>query len=140
MTRQILGILAASVAAPYLGAVSLGISIALSAPAMPSLDGIAKFFIGIAFIGTFGLVLYGLPVLGVAIIAALILYALDARSIMAAAIPASIIGACFGILLTAPNFDDWPLIPGCFISGFICGWIYWRIALQCKASSGELLV
>lgn len=122
MKRQVLGVVAASAAAPYLGAASLGISTALRSPGVSSLVNVIELFMATAYFGTVALVIFGIPVLAFAAIAALILYALDTRSII---VIAATIGACFGSAFALPSFHEWPLIPGCLISG----WIYWRIAL-----------
>lgn len=130
MKRYVLGVITASAAAPYLVAASLGISVALESQNWSALEGLIDLLIGMVFFGTFGLLIYGLPVLAFAVFAALILYAFDIRSIIVIVATASIIGLCFGLLLLLQNFDNWPLILGCVISGAVCGWIYWRIAIR----------
>lgn len=130
MRRRILGVLAATASAPYLGAASFLISEELKDPNLPSIESAAEFFAGIVMFGTAGLIIYGIPVLAVVAIAALVLHVLDADSLFVITAIASLIGLCFGLFLTAPDFREWPIAPSAFISAAICGWIYWRIAMS----------
>jgi hypothetical protein len=130
MKRRILGILAASAVAPYLGAASFLVSMALKDPSLPTIESAAEFFTGIMMFGTAGLIIYGIPVLAFVAIAALVLHALDAHSPLIITAIASLVGLCFGLFLTSPDFHEWSVIPSAFISAAICGWIYWRIALR----------
>ncbi len=139
MRRHILGVIASATAAPYLVAAGLGITVSLESPKPSAFENIVDLLIGTVLFGTFGLLIYGLPVLAFGIFAALIFYAFDIRSITVVATVGSIIGLCFGLLLILQNDDNWPLIPGCLISGAICGWIYWRIAIHDKSSAVESL-
>jgi hypothetical protein len=130
MICWILGIFAASAVAPYLGATCHLVSMGLRDPGLPSLQTAVEFFPGIVMFGTVGLFLYGTPVLAAVATAALVLHALDARSPFFVTAITSLMGLCFGLYMTSPNFDEWPLIPSAFISAAICGWIYWRIAIR----------
>ncbi len=134
MKRQLLGLLAATMAAPYLVvlfASSLGRDLTSNSYGWrPSLE-------DILFYGTFGLVLFGLPLLAVAGIAIAVLTRLGWASLWTALLA----GAVIGSVSIAVMYGDGPIdtLLGA-VSGAICGWIYWTIALQQRpdaASSPE---
>lgn len=133
MKRQITGILAASTAAPYLGTLSLLIHGAFgSSHSSHSLftEDFIEILVFLLTFGTLGLFFYGLPLFLASSIAALILYALKAEKPALPICLGSLVGLCFGAFLTASNIqDEWLLVLGCFVSGAICGWIYWHIAI-----------
>ncbi|MCG7394640.1 hypothetical protein MHY87_17180 [Microvirga sp. ACRRW] len=90
--------------------------------------------------GSLGLLIYGLPLILAFSIAALILHAIKAERSALPVCLGSLIGLCFGAFFAASDMqDEWPLFLGCFVSGAICGWIYWRIALRKQADDADLL-
>ncbi len=134
MKRQISGILAASAAAPYLGTLAFLIQGVFgsshSSHSLYAPDVIEGFVLVLTF-GTLGLLIYGLPLILSSSIAALILHALKAEKPALPICLGSLAGLGFGVFLTAPYIqDEWPLLLGCFTSGVICGWIYWRVAVR----------
>jgi hypothetical protein len=130
MARQIGALLLATIAAPYLGALSLLISTILSQGTMWEIHALKEIpeFIGLIFlVGTFGVALYGLPVLLAASVTAFFITRLRVRSPVLIIGAGSLMGFGFGIYINRRNY--WTFVPGLALSGAICGWIYWRIAI-----------
>lgn len=123
--RHVKGVLAASLAAPFLGS----LSIALADP--PLERGLSSAIYITLETGAFILFANGLLlVLLFALLAALVNAAGQFRKPMAL-----LCGAALGLGLTSLLFaTDRPgvqtLLPGAALSGALCGWIYWRIAFH----------
>ncbi len=134
MKRQVTGILAASAAAPYLGTLSFLID-GVFGPSHSShllyAGEVSEGLVLVLTFGTLGLLIYGLPLILASSIAAAILHVLKAEK---PALPiglGSLAGLSFaGFLMESTLQEGWLLLMGCFISGAICGWIYWRVATR----------
>jgi hypothetical protein len=103
MKRQILGVLAASAAAPFLGAVSLYatvILISLNSSGLPSLGDFAEALMAVLFIGFAGIVVYGIPLLLASSIAAPVVSGFSTRSAALAIGIGAVIGLRFGVYIT----------------------------------------
>jgi len=139
MKRHAFGVIAATLAAPYIGAVIFcafieGKLILEGKPItfLSVRDGIINLeniTWEIYFLGTFGLLKYGITIFIVSLAAALIM---GGRAVKAPAFVISaytFIGFCFGShILASFAQTPWWLLPSFMITGAICGWIYWRIA------------
>jgi hypothetical protein len=134
MKRQITGILAASAAVPYLGTLFLllhGVFGSSRSPHSLYAGDFSESLVLLLSFGTLGLLIYGLPLILAFSIAALISHAFKAGKPALPIFLGSLIGWCLGTFLSTSNIrDEWPLLLGCFISGTIGGWIYWRIAIK----------
>jgi hypothetical protein len=139
MLRVIGGILAASLAAPYaasffiygliaLVGASTSTNLLFGAPAY--FDGFLDLF-KFLVIGTLGAMMFGLPIiLGVSIVAFVLhIFALHTkRSVIASG---SVIGCVsLTLLFVEEQSDAWIFPIAGLLSGAICGWIYWRIAIR----------
>ncbi len=137
MERQILGVIAASAAAPYLVGLFFFIYAALSELVSAGSIAFGEFLVTSLFIlvfGTYGLVLFGLPVLIGAIIAAFILHSLNVKSLIWTIGIGGLTGLCCGLYINLAHLErDWITLPDFLLSGSICGWIYWRIAIRDRA-------
>ena len=130
MHRHILGVVAATLVAPYL--------ILLPTLSMSTWSGdFASLLFGIQVaIGL--LMFFGIPTLILAGICAAILYRLKLQTRVWCMVGGAGVGLVFlGIMGSLPgtNWDTsfWPLlglILHFLLSGAACGWIYWRIALK----------
>lgn len=129
MRRHILGVVAATVAAPYL--------VMLLGSPLDSERGLAALWSGIQQ-ATGGLVLFGIPTLILAGICAAILHRLKLQTWVWCMAGGAGVGLVFLGLLTSLTYRHmtksfWPLLLVVLIlllSGAVCGWIYWRIALK----------
>ncbi len=132
MRRHILGVVAATVAAPYL------IVIVAELP-FDKTDGPGLLF-GMQ-VATGALMFFGIPTLIVAGICAAILYRLKLQTrgwcmLGGAGVGLSLLGLILLLFGATMNFSFWPLLFGVLahlLSGALCGWIYWRIALGPRA-------
>jgi len=139
MLRITGGILAASLAAPYvasffitilmaLAGASTGTSLLFGAPSSPGgLLDLFKFLV----IGTFGAMMFGLPILLGASIVAFVLHAFALHTKRPAVASGGGIGCVsLTLLFVQERSDAWIFPLAGLVSGAICGWIYWRIAIR----------
>jgi hypothetical protein len=138
MLRTVGAILAASLAAPYVASLLIHVltalvgastetSLLLAAPSY--FDGfldLLKFLV----IGTFGAMMFGVPIiLGASLVAcALHVFALHTKRYVIAS------GSGLGcvsltLLFVQERSDPWIYPMAGLLSGAICGWVYWRIAI-----------
>lgn len=145
MLRTIGGVLAASLAAPYLASffifylmvlfgASSGADIVFGAPSLfDEFTDSLKFLV----IGTLGLTVFGLPVLFAAGALAFLLNALALHAKHHAVLGGAILGGLSLTLLFGAEPDDLRVFPlAGLLSGAICGWSYWRIALRPRLNEG----
>lgn len=127
MRRHALGVLAATLAAPYLvlflwsvsGLVS-GDHVGLTEP----LD-----LLKVIPLGTVGLILFGLPLLILASLCALAVNAVRRPTWRGPALGGAILGLGFTAVLFADSRDGIAFMTSGALSGALCGWIYGRIAI-----------
>lgn len=132
MDRQIKGIVAATLAAPYVAGLlmTLRIIIIFEHKTLYPLF-TARFYDDIAFLGSVGLLYVGLPTLMLSLVADAILNMLKLRSALSSLLMGSVVGLAFGSFLSASSFrDNIHLVLIFTTSGAICGWIYWHIAIR----------
>lgn len=139
MKRHIWGVLAATVVAPYLTAFLW----CLLGFAAGGIYGVKEPFDILKAIplGTFGLLLFGTPLLVFTSLCAALVNAMGARSWHISVLSGAIPGLGFMIALYVRTLDYDKdaailLISG-LVSGAICGWIYWRIAIKSCSSLGS---
>lgn len=135
MKRQILGVLAASLAAPY-----LAVAFMFALPAWEEaakagiLEALGKLFFWIVLAGTFALIVYGIPILIMATLIAFTLSKLRATSRWIAMAAGSVNGLALGSLaIVLDDGGDWSSLPAFILAGALCGLLYWRIALGGQA-------
>jgi hypothetical protein len=132
MRRHILGVLSATLAAPYLVVFLWHLFALLFGDEV----GIREPFDLIKAIpmGTIALFLFGLPLLTLAIICAAFVNAFDSSSWHGSVLWGFILGLGFMIALFVRSleysFQVTAFLVSGSISGAICGWIYWRIAIR----------
>ncbi|SCY18774.1 hypothetical protein [Microvirga guangxiensis] len=129
MDRQIKGIVGATLAAPYIATILLALPpIILENPLRLFEIG---FYESVLALGTIGLFWSIVPTLILSLLVAGVLNLQRLRSPMASALAGLAIGLCFGTFFSSSNFDsNWHVMLTFCISGAICGWIYWRIAVR----------
>lgn len=136
MRRHILGALAATVAASYLVAflVDFDTPIVVSRANNKPLDPLD--LLGFIDLGTELLEAYGIPLLILASLCVALLYALGYRTKESSMLIGAILGSCFVTVVILPQTADELLdgLVGGFLSGAICGWIYWLIAIRGQAN------
>jgi hypothetical protein len=128
--RHILGVVAATVAAPYL-------VMLIEYLFNNNTRGLTGLWSGIQA-GTMGLVVFGLPTLILAGICAAILHRLKLQARSWCMLGGAGVGLSFHGLIqllpgTTMNIGFWPLLFVLLVnllSGALCGWIYWRIAIR----------
>jgi hypothetical protein len=129
--RHILGILAATVAAPYLVLFLLSFSLLIQGGSA-GLEGPLD-LIKTLPLGTFALLMYGSPLLILSSLLAALLNALGWRSQWAIILGGATLGLCFMHLLFSSSYEPgktgFPVLSIGAICGAVCGWIYWRIAI-----------
>lgn len=131
MGRRILGVLAATIIAPYLVMFLLnlfGLLSGDSAGLKEPLD-----LLKTIPLGTFALLMFGLPLLILASICAALVHLIAQPTWRAPVLSGAILGFGFVATFFVRNleYDAWTftaLISG-LCSGAICGWIYWLIAI-----------
>ncbi|PVE24501.1 hypothetical protein DC522_10470 [Microvirga sp. KLBC 81] len=128
--RQLNGVVGATIAGPYLAAFLLSLLIMFREH-----DNLYRlletdFYAYLFFLGTIGLLYTCIPTLILSLVAAMILRLLRWNPFAKALIAGSSIGLCFGAFLSASDFSsNWYLIAIFLLSGALCGWIYWFIAI-----------
>jgi len=138
--RQLKGIVGATIAGPYLAAFFLSLLIMLREHDNPYGLLETEFYEFVLFSGTIGLLYTCIPTLILSLIAAMILSLLRWSPFTKALTAGSLIGLCFGAFLSASDFSsNWHLMAIFLLSGAICGWIYWRIAIQRTPSNGHAI-
>lgn len=128
MRRHILGVLAAAIAAPYLvlflwslfGLVS-GDRAGMKEP----LD-----LLKVIPLGTIGLMIVGIPLLILASLCAMVVNAIKRPTWHGPVLGGMILGLGSMVALFADDSEFIPFLMSGALSGAICGWIYWRIALR----------
>lgn len=131
MDRQIKGIVAATLAAPYIATLLMALRIVIFEHRNPNALFTERFYDDIALLGTVGLFYSGVPTMILSLIAAGILNMLKLRSAVSSLLIGSIVGLAFGAFLSATSFRDNVHLMLIFTaSGAICGWIYWLIAAK----------
>lgn len=128
MRRHCLGVLAATLAAPYLvlflwslfGLVS-GDQIGMEEP----LD-----LLKVLPLGTFGLGLFGIPLLILASLCAVAVNAVKRPTWRGPVLGGAILGLGFTAVLFDGDREFIPFLVSGALSGALCGWIYWRIAVR----------
>lgn len=144
MLRTIGGVLAASLAAPYLASFFIFVLMALLGGSRDAnlLFGAPSFadslldFLKFLVIGTLGLGMFGLPILFAAGILAFLLHAFALRSKYYAIASGGILGCLsLALLFGGDRDDDRIFFLSGMLAGAICGWIYWRIAITNRARS-----
>ena len=126
MQRHILGVVTATIAAPYLvSLVDYLLTLMINGP---------KSFTGLIdsiLLGSNGLLLFGVPTLVLASICAAILHRLKLRTRGWCMLGGAGVGlGSLGIMVLSVGIDigiPWLLLM--LLSGALCGWIYWRIAI-----------
>lgn len=140
MDRQIKGIIAATLAAPYVASLLMALWIVLFEPRVPDPFFAERLFKDVIFLGTVGLLYAGLPILILALIGAGILNGLKLRSGVASLFSGSIVGLIFGAFFNASGLRDNIHLTLIFVvSGAICGWIYWAIAIGRTPRNGHAI-
>jgi hypothetical protein len=129
MRRQILGILAATFAAPYLS-VCLIMALGLMAGVFKPVDLGLILSLGTAYLTEFG---FSLLIVTSALVFALT--RLGCRSAACFMASGTLVGLGFAITLVRPVI--WIVLATSF-SGAICGWIYWRIAVAHQKPEADL--
>ncbi len=132
MHRHVLGVVSATLAAPYLVMLAPYL---LSSP-VNRLDGFGDLRLA-SRLATGGLVLLGLPTLILASICAAILHRLEIRAKGWCMLGGAGVGlGSFGVMVSltgaSMEISSWRLLMivlDNLLSGAVCGWIYWRIAL-----------
>jgi len=131
MDRQIKGIVAATLAAPYVASLLMALRIVISEQRSPDALFTERFYDDIALLGTVGLFYSALPTLFLSLIAAAILNMLKLRSALSSLLIGLVVGLTFGAFFSASSFrDNIHLMLIFAVSGAICGWIYWLIAIR----------
>ncbi|MCB5174590.1 hypothetical protein [Microvirga lenta] len=143
MLRIMGGLIAASLAAPYLASFfiftfmilfggSSGADFTFGAPSL--VDDFLDFF-KFLMIGNFGAAMFGLPILFAAGILAFLLHSLALGSKHHAILSGGSLGCSSLTLLFVADPADWRVFPlAGLLAGSICGWIYWRIAMRNRVS------
>ncbi|WP_243370025.1 hypothetical protein [Microvirga solisilvae] len=134
MDRQIKGIVGTTIAAPYTVLLLASLSLILTGNKDPSDLLQWQFYEDLFALGTMGLLWSALPTLFLSLIAAGILNMLKLRSPAGPIAVGMIIGLCFGAFLGSANIELMILLS---LSGAICGWIYWRIAIRQKCKDPD---
>jgi small-conductance mechanosensitive channel len=142
MLRAIGGLFAASLVAPYLASFLITLFLAIfdhvsrndALLARPSPVDELLGVLNVPFLGTIGLAMFGLPILLVAAIVALALDIFGLRSKRHSVIGGGGLGGLFLGLLFSGSWI--PLVAG-LLTGAVCGWIYWRIALHRPSPSAS---
>jgi len=131
MGRRILGVLAATIIAPYLVMFLLNLFGLLSGDSAGLKEPID--LLKTIPLGTFALLMFGIPLLILAGICAALVHLIAQPTWRAPVLGGAVLG--FGIVAAVfvrrLEYDAWTLaalISG-LCSGTICGWIYWRIAI-----------
>ena len=127
MQRHILGVVTATIAAPYLVSLVDYLSALM-------IDG-PKSFMGLIdsiLLGTNGLLFFGIPTLVLASICAAILHRLKLRTRGWCMLGGAGVGlGSLGIMVLSVGIDiGIPQLLLMSLSGALCGWIYWRIAIR----------
>jgi len=137
MGWHILGVMAATMAAPYLIVVTTYLC-NVKASIMGNFTGAAD----LLPIGHFVLRIFGLPILALFAINAAILGLLDAEAMRWSVLGGAVAGllGLAGLLALPPARTDgvWPIIFTFPLSGSICGSIYWIIAIGGRAAAPGL--
>ncbi len=131
MRRRILGLLAATIAAPYLvlflwslyGLIS-GDQVGMKEP----LD-----LLKVIPLGTLGLGVFGIPLLILASLCAVAVNAVKRPTWRGPVLGGIILGLGFIAALSGSDIADDRDAIAFVVSGAICGWIYWRIAIPYKS-------
>ncbi|KLK92093.1 hypothetical protein AA309_16935 [Microvirga vignae] len=140
MDRQLKGIVAATLAAPYVASLLMALRIVIFEYRSANALFTERFYGDIALLGTIGLFYAGLPTLILSLIAASILNMLKLRSVASSLLFGSVVGSAFGLFLSASSFRDNVHLMLIFAaSGAICGWIYWRIAIRRTPPNGHAI-
>jgi len=140
MDQQIKGIVAATLAAPYVASLLMVLRIVIMEHEDPAPLFTERFYDNIALLGTIGLFYAGLPTLILALIGAGILNGLKLRSAVASLLGGSIVGLIFGALFGASSLKDNIHLMLIFVaSGIICGFIHWRIAIGRTPRNGHAI-
>ncbi len=131
MRRHVLGLVAATVAAPYLVLLPSALllefnDVASYGESFDVLD-VLKFLP----LGTMTLAFCGIPLLIVAAICAALFNFFQCRTKWTPMLAGALLGFCFVTILTSPpSSEDWlTILAISTLPGAICGWIYWRIAI-----------
>jgi len=140
MDRQIKGIIAAALAAPYVAIFLMASRVVILEHDDQAALFTKDFYEDVAFLGTIGLFYAGVPTLILSLIAAGILNLLKLRSAKASMLTGSVVGLIFGTFFSASSFRDNTHLMLIFtVSGAICGWIYWRIAIGRTPRNGHAI-
>lgn len=132
MKRHALAILAATLAGPYLVGFFLVVLFTLTDLAGGRPIHPADLF-GFIVIGSFGLALFGIPLLILASVCAVLLHAFRSQALWTPVLTGAGIGACFlAVAFSSLNRSQDRMIVSASgaLTGALCGWIYWRIALR----------
>jgi Na+-translocating ferredoxin:NAD+ oxidoreductase RnfD subunit len=83
------------------------------------------------------LLFFGLPLICAATVLAIALHLCGREARWHIMLAAGLLGSFFIVLIPGVTVENIPLLLGGSISGAICGWIYWRIAIHGESPSGE---
>src|SRR5215208_135097 len=126
MDRQIKGVVAATLAAPYVASFLMSLQIIIVENQNPRVLLTEKFYDDVAVLGTIGLFYSALPTLFLSLAAAALLNRLELRSARSSLLIGSVVGSTFGAFFSASSFKHNAHLMLIFaVSGAICGWIYW---------------
>jgi len=90
-----------------------------------------EFFEDVLALGTIGLFYACMPTLVLSLIAAGLLNLLAMKSSTSAILAGSLVGLSFGAIFSVGDISgNWHLAVSFTLSGAICGWIYWLIAIR----------
>jgi hypothetical protein len=132
MKRHVLGVLAATIAAPYLAALFVTVAtVTLVAVKSPNRFDPLDLF-QFVFHGTEAFLFLGAPVLLLSSFYAFLLHAFECRSRRGPIIGGAVLGLSFALVFAPARLtveSVFLLCTGLF-PGAICGWIYWRIAIR----------
>ncbi|MEZ0169006.1 hypothetical protein [Microvirga sp. TS319] len=142
VSRHVKALVIASASAPYLTSLFMG----LPSLAEHGLSGIGDAFEYLAatlIVGTAGLVIYGLPIAIAAGGFGGVLIWIGFRHPAIAIMFGAALGALFGCVLQAGQERTgngfWLIRISMILSGAICGFIYWRIAIRRTPEAGHAI-
>jgi hypothetical protein len=128
MRRTLLGLFVASFAAPYLVMTFLGLFTFIGDGFTSS----ARFFDAVFIWGSFGALVFSVPTALLALVLALLLRISGLYSCQSVVVVGAALGTCFvGRIFLSTTEVVQASLSGT-LSGAICGWIYWRIAIGSK--------
>ncbi len=132
MLRHVLGVLAATIAAPYVASLALVLS-ELPSKGIPDPQDLGGLIFILLFFGTYDVIVFGVPTLLIGSLLGAVLAKFKLQAPWHVALASSIVGLTFlGFLFGVGESSGARFLLGA-PTGAICGWIYWRIAIRGSA-------